>query len=182
MRKISKSRAKDEGFTNFSSVLPTYQVVYYCGKPIEKHVLLLLWNNFQINTNTNASEFSRDSSYQAKRPIKTIVQAKSHLMKPNRVKKSNKNNIFSTIEKTINWTQFTISLKTKVFCSKRKRQRLRFWVTRSWLVSLDVDIFSFTWRRHVAGRGCFLLRNGRIDGWNLPLTKWRPKSFSRWFN
>ena len=26
------------------------QVVYYRGKLIEKYVLLLLWNNFQINT------------------------------------------------------------------------------------------------------------------------------------
>ena len=45
---------------------------------------------------------------------------KINLIWPSRIK-SNKYKLFSTTEKTINWTQFTISLKSKVFCSKRKK-------------------------------------------------------------
>ena len=37
-RKAGKSRAEGEGFTSFSSVLPTSQMGYHAGKPIERVV------------------------------------------------------------------------------------------------------------------------------------------------
>ena len=66
-----------------------------------------LSNEHQINASNfvlirSKFQFSRDSSNQAKRPIKTIVQTKFLLIKPNCVKQSNKYNMFSTTEKTIN--------------------------------------------------------------------------------
>ena len=37
-KKVCKSRAKDEYFTSFSSVLPTSRVGYYASKPIKSAV------------------------------------------------------------------------------------------------------------------------------------------------